>query len=140
MFALIPAQYRLIASIIFAAILALACWYAWSQFTGHYIDIGREEVRQELQPKIDALNLEKKTLQDAYAELGQKATACSDSVRELSTESEKKKSAVTVALANAEKRASEAQRKAGWLEGLLNQPDNAQKSCGDALKQWRAQP
>lgn len=136
---LIPAPYQLLAKVIAGAVLVLACWYAWHQFTGHYIDIGREEVRKEMQPMIDALKLEKKTLQEAYSDLGTKATACSDSVRELSARSEKKKAAVTVALSNAEKRAIDAQRKAGWLESQLNQPGNAQKSCGDALKAWREQ-
>jgi hypothetical protein len=43
-------------------VLALAGWYAWNQFTGHYKEIGRVEVRKELQPKLDEAIKEKTIL------------------------------------------------------------------------------
>lgn len=121
--------------------MALVVWWAW----GHYIadpyrEQGRIEVRKELQPKIDNLKINNKTLTDAYADLGEKATACSDSVRALAAESEKKIAAGIAARAEAEKRASGLQQQAAWLSEQLSKPDNKGKTCSDALKEWRAQP
>jgi hypothetical protein len=42
---LIPARFHLLVKVIAGAILLLAIWYVWRQFTGHYIDIGRAEVQ-----------------------------------------------------------------------------------------------
>lgn len=117
-------------------IMLLALWYAWHQFTGHYIDIGKAA----RQPEVDALAADKKTLQDAYADLGTQATACSDSVNALAAASDKRKAAAAAALVEAEKRASGLQQQAAWLSEQLNKPGIETKSCGDALKEWRTQP
>lgn len=51
--------------------MALAVWWAW----GHYIaepyrEQGRIEVRKELQPKIDNLTVDNKSLQDDFDSCG----------------------------------------------------------------------
>lgn len=61
---LIPAPYQLLAKIIGIALLCFALLYAWHRFTNHYVEIGRQEVRQELQPKLEACETRYKTLSD----------------------------------------------------------------------------
>lgn len=84
-----PAQIQLVARIIGAAILILACWYAWSQFTGHYIEIGR----QERQPEIDALVIDKKKLQESYLQISDELTKQNAQISELKKLTEAKKQA-----------------------------------------------
>ena len=50
------------------------------------------------------------------------------------------KAAGVTAQAEAEKRAVGLQNQVQWFAKLLNAPDNSKKTCGDALKEWRAQP
>lgn len=130
----VPVEYQWLAKLIAGAVLLLAMWYAWHQFTGHYIDIGKAK----MQPRIDELEADKNTLQNAYADLGTAATKCSDSVRALELASDKKKAASVAALAAVEIRASSAAQQAQWLAEQLAKPEAKGKTCGDALKEWRA--
>lgn len=82
-----PAQIQLILRIVGAAIFAIACWYAWNQFTGHYIEIGR----QERQPEIDALVTDKKRLQESYAQISNELTKQNAQIQELKNISELKR-------------------------------------------------
>lgn len=61
---LIPAPYQLLAKIIGIALLCFALLYARHRFTNHYVEIGRQEVTQELQPKLEACETRYKTLSD----------------------------------------------------------------------------
>lgn len=51
-FSLIPGPYQLLAKGIALLALLLSLWWAWCQFTGHYIDIGRAEVQKTLDDHI----------------------------------------------------------------------------------------
>lgn len=63
-FSLIPAPYQLLAKIIGIALLCFALLYTWHRFTNHYVEIGRQAVRQKLQPKLEACETRNKTLSD----------------------------------------------------------------------------
>lgn len=88
-------------------ILCLAAWYAWHQFTDHFKEIGRVEVREELQPKLDAEILKTKSLSSAIeiqnnhiANLGIEAEAA----QKRFLEADKKAKAISVQAANRIKR------------------------------------
>lgn len=46
--------YMLVAKALAVVALLAALAYGWYRFTEHYVEQGREEVRAELQPKLDA--------------------------------------------------------------------------------------
>lgn len=52
---LVPTPYALLAKALCLIGLALAAIYAWNQFTGHYIEMGRAELR----PKIESLAVQR---------------------------------------------------------------------------------
>jgi hypothetical protein len=81
--------YVLAAKLAGVIVFILACWYAWSQFTGHYIEIGR----QELQPEIDALVIDKKKLQESYLQISDELTKQNAQISELKKLTEAKKQA-----------------------------------------------
>jgi hypothetical protein len=126
---LIPAPYQLIAKCIAVAALCAALLFAWHQFTGHYIDIGKAARQTE----VDQLNLQRQ--QAALA-----AQQCSTSVNVLKAASDRKKAAYDQALEQSKKQAAGLQDQADWLLEQLNKPDARNKGCADALKEWRAQP
>jgi hypothetical protein len=126
---LIPAPYQLLARIIAAAALCAALLFAWHQFTGHYVSLGKASRQAE----IDTLNLQ---LQKSMLA----AQQCNQSIADLQTASSNKKAAYTLALAEAQKRAAGLQDQSAWLLAQLNKPDAKSKGCADALKEWRAQP
>lgn len=127
--ALVPAPYQLIAKCIAIAALCAALLFAWHQFTGHYIAIGKASRQTE----VDKLNIERQRL--AFA-----AQRCSDSVAALQAAGDKKRAAYTQALQQAQKQAAGLQAQSDWLLAQLNRPDVKNKGCADALKEWRAQP
>lgn len=126
---LVPAPYQLIAKCIAVAALCAVLLFAWHEFTGHYIDIGKASRQTE----VEQLNLERQ--QAALA-----AQQCSDSVAALQAASDKKRAAYEQALQEAQKRAVGLQDQSNWLLAQLNQPDAKTKGCADALKEWRGQP
>jgi hypothetical protein len=73
----------LILRIIGSAVFILAAWYAYHRFTEFYVEVGRVEVLEEMQPKIDALETDKKRLQDAYAQLSDDVTRQNAKIQEL---------------------------------------------------------
>jgi len=126
---LIPAPYQLLAKAIAVIALCAGLLFSWHQFTGHYVDIGK----QSRQTEVDALTLQLQS--SVFA-----AQQCNQSVEDLQTASNNKKAAYGLALAEAQKRVSGLQNQSAWLLAQLNKPDAKNKSCADALKQWRAQP
>ncbi len=126
---LIPAPYQWIARVIAAAALCAALLFAWHQFTGHYVSIGKASRQTE----IDALKLQLQKSMFA-------AQQCNQSVADLQTASSNKKASYIQAMAEAQKRARGLQDQSDWLLAQLNKPDAKRKGCADALKQWRAQP
>jgi biopolymer transport protein ExbB/TolQ len=125
---LTPAQIQLVARIIGAAILILACWYAWSQFTGHYIEIGR----QERQPEIDALVIDKKKLQDSYLQISDELTKQNAQISELKKLTEAKKQA----RAQADKKAKDI---AEHREAIINASERREMALSCDLAVLEAQ-
>lgn len=72
----------------------------------------------------------------AYSVLGAKVIEQNKAISDLHAQSEKKKAAGIKALAEAKKRASNAQQQAAWLSQQLAKPSTG-KTCGDALREWR---
>jgi hypothetical protein len=125
----IPAPYQLIAKIIAVVALCFALLFAWHRFTGHYIDVGKDARQVE----VDTLKLQ---LQKSVFT----AQQCNQSIIDMQTAGNNKKAAYTLALAEAQKRATGLQDQSSWLLAQLNKPDAENKGCADALKEWRARP
>jgi hypothetical protein len=126
----IPIQYRLLAKAIGAVILVLALWFLWHEFTVHYIDIGRNEVRAELQPQIDEWK-------GAYDVLTAKLAAQNKAVNDLKDVSDQKQRAALVAL-------QKAQGDIAYRERIINAATaretsrTGDRSCSAAVKDARA--
>lgn len=58
LFKLVPDKFQSIAKLVTSVIFLLLLWFAWNQFTNHYINIGKAQV----QPKLEACLLENATL------------------------------------------------------------------------------
>lgn len=131
----VPGPYRLIAKIGVAILAVLLAWYAWSQFTGHYIDIGRAQ----LQPKIEKLEAEKKQVigithqwRDAYALLGDKTEQCNARVLAIADKGKQARVASAKALKKAEDEATLKQRAIN--AAYARQISEVGKACGDAVR------
>lgn len=134
----VPGPYQLFAKIGVVVLAGLLAWYAWAQFTGHYIDIGRAQ----LQPKLDQAIAENKRVigitykwRDAYALLGNKTAECNASVAALANKSAQAKIASARALKSAEAKATLKQRAVD--AAYARQISEAGKGCSDAVRDAR---
>lgn len=120
--------YVLAAKLVGVVIFILACWYAYHSFTSHYIEIGR----QERQPEIDALVIDKKKLQDSYLQISDELTKQNAQISELKKLTEAKKHA----RAQADKKAKDI---AEHREAIINSAERREMALSCDLAVLEAQ-
>jgi cell division protein FtsB len=111
---LIPAPYQLLAKFIGGALIVIAIWFAYHEFTGHYVDQGKAQQLAIDQPKIDALTTAYNSLESATQEQN-------TAINKLHDDGIRKQQAAQAAIKSAD-------AKATYTQGILNAIDARDRS------------